>query len=563
MFSRPPFPASPATRKLFLEQLQSREMMAADVVLDWNEEALDTFRALSTNPPAASRALAIMHVAIFDAVNSLERTHRPYAVRPLAPPTASREAAVAAAAHTVLTALFPARADVFDAALTASLAAVPDGLNETAGVTLGNQVANLILDLRSNDGSALSPDFTPGTDPGNWNPTPPANANALLPGWGDVTPFALVSSSQFTPGAPPALTSEEYAAAFEEVKELGDINSTTRTEDQTAIARFWANGGGTSTPPGHLNVLASIVATAKHNTLAQNARLFAMLNVAMADAAIECWEVKYATNFWRPITGIRAADLDDNEATEADPDWTPLLTTPPFPSYASGHSTFSGAAAAVLKSFFKTDNVSFTLPSENEAVADRSFTSFSQAAAESADSRLYAGIHWRFDNEDGLEAGTHIGQYVANRLFRAITTQAATATAGIVDGTLAVFGTDKSEAILVNQIGSSIYVWVGGRKLGKFAKSSVQQISVDARGGNDTVSLALVSLPSTINGGAGRDVIFGGSGADTISGGAGNDFLYGLNGNDTLDGEAGDDWLYGGRGNDTFGPNLGRDRRFQ
>jgi Ca2+-binding RTX toxin-like protein/DNA-directed RNA polymerase specialized sigma24 family protein len=550
----------PSSRRLAFEQLDRRDLMAADVVLDWNETALQAFRTASTPPPIASRALAIMHVAIYDAVNSLERTHQPYEVELFAIPTASREAAVAAAAHEVLVSLFPAQQATFDARLVTSLAAVPDGMNETAGVNLGTAVAEAILASRANDGASTATQYTPGSNPGEWIPTPPANANALLPGWGNVDPFTLTTGNQFTPNGIPALDSAQYAADFEQVKSLGVKEGSTRTADQTNIALFWADGAGTATPPGHINMLASIVATQKGTSLVQNARLFAMLNTALADAAIQCWNVKFGQDFWRPITGIRAADTDGNDATTADATWTPLITTPPFPSYTSGHSTFSGAGAAVLKAFFGTDNVSFTLPSEDPNVPDRSFTSFSQAAEEAAISRLYGGIHWRFDNEDGLTAGQSIGEWVSKRFFRA---EAQTAAAGVVNGTLAIYGTAKADVILVQKLGNVMYVWMTGRQVGKFAASSVQNVSVDARAGNDVVNLALVSQPTSVLGGDGNDTIIGGSGRDLLSGGAGHDYLYGMAGNDHLDGNGGNDWLFGGLGTDTFGPNLGKDRRYQ
>jgi hypothetical protein len=364
--------------------------LAADLVLEWNEVLLDAIRATNMNPPRASRAMAIAHTAIYDAVNAIERTHEVYAVNVLASPLASTEAAVAAAAHAALTRLFPSQTEAFDDNLANSLAAIPDGLAEDLGVELGEEVAAQMLALRAGDGSDVVVPYTPASDPGDWRPTPPANAPALLPNWPDVTPFAMTSGSQFSPNNIPALTSAKYTAAFNEVKSLGSINSATRTADQTNIALFWANGGGTATPGGHLNVLAAIVSEQQRDlSLAENARLFAMLNVALADAAIMSWDAKYDTNFWRPITGIRAADTDGNPNTTADAAWTPLIVTPPFPSYTSGHSSFSGAAAAVLKSFFGRDNIAFTLPSENPAVPSRSFTSFSQAAQESADSRLY------------------------------------------------------------------------------------------------------------------------------------------------------------------------------
>jgi hypothetical protein len=544
-----------------LEQLEPRSLMAADMVLEWNDITLQAFRTASTPPPIASRALAIVHTAIYDAVNAIDRTHDPYAVDVLAAPSTSRDAAVAAAAHRALISLFPAQIATFDAALTASLATVPDGAAENLGVALGMNVANQMLALRAGDGSATTVPYTPGTDPGDWRPTPPANAAALLPQWANLTPFAITSSDQFSPDNIPALTSAEYTAAFNEVKSLGDINSTTRTADQTNIARFWANGGGTSTPPGHLNVLAQIVAEQEGNSLSENARLFAMLNVALADAAIMSWNAKFDTDFWRPVTGIRAADTDGNAATAQDAAWTPLIVTPPFPSYVSGHSSFSGAAAAVLEHFFGTDNIAFTLPSENPLVSDRSYTSFSQAAQESADSRLYGGIHWRFDNEDGLTAGTELGDFVAHNFFQ---TAVAELEVGLVGSTLVVLGTDSADTISVQRKGNLLVVYHGARQVRTFNVATVTAIDIDARGGNDTVTIAsTIATSTTIRGGAGNDKLYGGSGNDTLIGGDGHDYLFGLMGDDTLDGGDGDDWLYGGAGLDTLDGGSGTNQLFQ
>jgi hypothetical protein len=531
------------------------------MVLQWNEITLQAFRAAATPPPIASRALAIVHTAVYDAVNAIDRTHEVYAVDVLAAPSSSREAAVAAAAHGVLLNLFPAQAATFNAALTASLATIPDGAAENLGVALGANVAAQMLALRANDGSATVVSYTPGADPGDWQPTPPANAPALLPQWADLTPFAMNTPSQFSPSGIPALTSEEYTAAFNEVKAIGDINSATRTADQTDIARFWANGGGTATPPGHLNILAQVVAEQEGNSLSENARLFAMLNVALADAAIMCWGAKFATDYWRPITGIRAADTDGNPDTAQDPAWTPLIVTPPFPSYVSGHSSFSGAAAAVLKEFFGTDSIAFTLPSENPAVADRNYTSFSQAAEESADSRLYGGIHWSFDNEDGLTAGTSLGQFVADNFFEAATQGAE---AGLVGTTLVVFGTEGRDSLAVLRVGNNLFVYRGSQKLGTFSASAVAAIDISALGGNDVVQVVgNISTPATIRGGAGDDMLYGGRGNDTLLGEDGHDYLFGLLGNDLLDGGTGNDWLFGGPGLDTLIGGAGRNRLFQ
>jgi hypothetical protein len=583
-------------RRLRLETLERRELLAADMVIDWNNVALNAIRASSTAPPVASRALAIMQTSVYDALNAIDLTSKPYAVDVVALPNTSREAAVAAAAHQVLEVLFASQEATIDAALTASLASIPDGAAETNGVALGQRVANQMLALRANDGSDATVDYTNGTDPGDWQRTPPAFAAPLLPHWGGVQTFGIESAGQFPTSGPPALTSDVYAAAFSEVKELGSLNSALRTADQTNIAKFWASGGGTATPPGHLNMLAQTVSVAQNRTLAENAKLFAMLNVALADAAIACWDAKYDFDFWRPITAIRAADTDGNAATAADPAWQSMLSTPPFPGYTSGHSTFSGAAAEVLKAFFGTDNISFTLDSEDASVPDRSYSSFSQAAEESAVSRLYGGIHFNFDNNDGLAVGRSIGQYVASRLFQETSLPAKS---GLIGDTLVVTGSNAADNISVLRRGRQIVVLAGGVSQ-RYALSQIAAISIDARGGSDRVLIdPFLTIGVTILGGAGNDILFGGGGNDsidggsgkdslfgmagndvllggddndrlhggwgndTLKGGAGNDWLFGELGDDDLDGEADDDWLFGGLGTDLLNGGTGRNRTFQ
>ncbi len=548
-------------RRLFLEQLEPRDLFAADMVIQWNDHILAAIRVDKTPPPKASRNLAIIQASVYDAVNAIDRTHAPYAVDVPALPGTSAEAAIAAAAHRALVALYPAQTATFDAQFTASLATITDGAAETNGVALGNLVADKMLALRANDGSATVVPYAPGTGPGVWIPTPPAFAAALLPQWPKVTPFAMTTGSQFTPHDLPTLTSAEYTADFNEVKDLGSLTSVTRTADQTAIAKFWANGGGTATPPGHLNLMAQAAANSQGNTLSQNARLFAEINVAMADAAIMAWDAKYATNFWRPVTAIQAADTDGNAGTAQDAAWTPLLTTPPFPTYVSGHSSFSGAAAAVLKSFFGRDNIAFTLASEDATVASRSFTSFSEAAQESADSRLYGGIHFRFDNEDGLAAGTKLGAFVAQNFFLA---QEHAPSAGFIGSVLVITGTSRLDSITMFRSGTNLIVQNLGRRLGSFRLSSIAELNIDARGGNDYVHVGkAIRIRSTIFGGDGNDVLFGGGASDSLFGGAGNDFLYGLLGNDQLDGGDGNDWLFGGLGTDTLVGGKGKNRLFQ
>jgi membrane-associated phospholipid phosphatase len=232
-----------------------------------------------------------------------------------------------------------------------------------------------------------------------------------------VTPFAMTNGQQFRPLPPPALDSLQWISDYIQVKELGSVSSATRTVEQTAIARFWADGAGTVTPPGHWNVIAQDVAAQRGNTLEENARLFALLNIAEADAAIVSWDCKYRFDFWRPVTAIRNGDLDPVVETEKDADWTPLLVTPPFPEYTSGHSTFSAAAAVVLAAFFGGD-IPFVTASEDLPGVVRSFSSFSAAAQEAAMSRLYGGIHFASANEAGLSSGVELGAFVSANFLK-------------------------------------------------------------------------------------------------------------------------------------------------
>jgi hypothetical protein len=390
----------------------------ADVVTDWNNAALAAIRAGNTAPPIASRSLAILHASIYDAVNGIARRSEPYLVQSFAPAGASREAAASAAAHKALVNLFPAAASSFDTLHVAILAVIPNGPQKTAGIVWGEFVANQILAARANDGSNAIVPAPGGSGPGVWIPTPPASLPYALPQWGFVAPFAMSSSSQFRPSGPPSLDSEQYGADYNEVKELGALSGSTRTADQTEIALFWADGGGTETPPGHWNSIAQDIATARRNTLEQNARLFALLNIAMADAAICAWDAKYTFHNWRPVTAIRNAETDGNPATDPDIAWNSFIVTPPFPDYVSGHSTFSASAATVLALFYGTDHIGFSTGSDFLPGVIRDFDSFSAAAGEAAVSRVYGGIHFRFASEDGLQAGISIGEWTDSHYLR-------------------------------------------------------------------------------------------------------------------------------------------------
>ena len=398
-------------RALVLITLGATLCAHTDVVTDWNKAALDAIRADRTPPPVASRDLAILHAAIYDAVNGISRAHQAYFVESAVPASALPEAAASAAAHAVLISLFPVNAADFDDLHAATLGAIPDGPQKDMGVKCGKSVAANILAWRAGDGSDAMVDPPSGSGPGEWVPTPPAFAGYLLPQWGDCMPFAIADHSQFRPRGPPSLDSSKWAADYNEVKALGAAVGSTRTPDQTEIAQFWADGAGTETPPGHWNHIAQDVGAAQGNTLQQNARLFALLNIAMADAGMCAWDAKYTYHNWRPVTAIRNGDTDGNPATEPDPAWSSFIVTPPFPDYVSGHSTFSSAAATVLALFYGTDAISFQTGSDFLPGVVRSFSSFSAAASEAADSRVYGGIHFRFASDDGLAAGLSIGEW--------------------------------------------------------------------------------------------------------------------------------------------------------
>jgi membrane-associated phospholipid phosphatase len=337
----------------------------------------------------------------------------------------------------VLVALFPAQQATLDTAYAASLSPIFDTSGKAAGITWGETVADAVLALRANDGSTATVASPLPIGAFWWTPTPPALAPALLSQWPQVTPWAVSNPDHFLNAPPPAPSSADYTRAFNEVKRLGRDAGSARTAEQTRIALFWADGAGTVTPPGHWNIITQGLAIREHFNLSQTAYILALLNIAEADAAIVAWDFKYRYNYWRPVTAIRNAADDGNPATTADTGWSPLLTTPPFPSYISGHSTFSAAAARVLALFFGTDNVAFDTTSDGLPGVTRSFTSFSQAATEAGQSRIYGGIHFQFDNQAGLATGTAIGQEV---YYKALTALAARGPCHVTDTSLCLDG---------------------------------------------------------------------------------------------------------------------------
>ncbi|MFO0939489.1 MAG: phosphatase PAP2 family protein [Pirellulales bacterium] len=412
-----------------------------DAVTAWNTAMLYTVRettnVLSTGvlvkppPPMVAKYMAMVHGAMFDAVNAIKQTYQGYAYTAIASSSASDVAAAATAAYYVAREVYPTDHEkiFWDKTLDEVLATVPDGAPKTVGKIVGQQAATFMISKRANDGSSATSTYQTTDQPGHWQKTPPDFLSPTLPQWGDVTPFGLTSGSQFRPAAPPALNSAEYAAAVDQVMRLGASSSSERTADQTAIAKFWADGGGTATPPGHWNIIASDVSASRNLSLLESARTFALMNFAMADAGITAWDAKYEYDLWRPIDAIRKADTDGNAATVQDVNWSPLLVTPSFPSYTSGHSTFSGAAAAVLSSLFGS-NVSFTAwadpgstgqwppSSDVSTLATRTFTGFTQAAEEAGMSRIYGGIHYSFDNTAGLSSGNSVGNWTIQNLLK-------------------------------------------------------------------------------------------------------------------------------------------------
>jgi hypothetical protein len=388
-------------------------VIRADVVLDWNALMLDCIRVDNSAPTFSTRNLAVLHTAIYDAVNSISRAHQPYRFQLAAPTSCSAEAAVVGAAYEIVTALYPSYADWADDLYEEYLGTAVPGAALTNGLDFGWWIGLLTLDSRSADGANTEVPYIPSDLPGQWQRTPPFFRPPLTPHWGYVDTFCLPNIETFVPGPPPALGSPEYAAALNEVKAIGGKTSAVRTAEQSQIAVFWSDFSYTAMPPGHWHEIAATIAQNRTNTLEDNARMFALISIAQADAAIVCWETKYRYNLWRPITAIQRADEDGNPATDQDGAWDHFLVSPPFPAYTSGHSTFSRASAQVLAQFYGTDKIAFTAASDSLPGVYRSFDSLTECADEIGMSRIYGGIHFQFDNVEGKRCGQKIGDYVS------------------------------------------------------------------------------------------------------------------------------------------------------
>ena len=387
----------------------------ADEVSDWNRIMLD---ALLVPPavaaPLAPRPAAIVQAAVFDAVNGIERRYTPIHVIPAAPPGASPRAAAVQAAYASLLRLFSSQKATLDQKRTISLIGISSGTaaehseSIERGIEWGQTVADEIWAWRSSDGFAnAQPPFLGGLAPGEWQPTPPGFASGLAPQLAHVTPWAIPSPSQFRPAGPPSLTSGQYTTDFEETKTMGSLSSSSRTSDQTLYSRFWQSAN----PADFWDPVATSISAEHHLNLSENARLLALLNIGLADAVIGCWDAKYTYDSWRPITAIQLAGTDGNPATTADPTWTPLIVTPPFPEYPSAHSCVSGAAGRILSTYFGEDT-QFSVSSDGMPGVVRYFSSFSMALQEIKNARVFGGIHFRTACDDGQALGTEIGDYI-------------------------------------------------------------------------------------------------------------------------------------------------------
>jgi hypothetical protein len=390
-------------------------------VVQWNKALLVIVRIHGAQPATVhpTHSFALMHAAMYDAVNSIRTTHEPYLVDlPGVSTTASQDAATAAAAHEILAQLYPSFQSSLDGQLQQSLAEIPDGPDKQEGISVGQRVADLILILRSNDGSSAVPlHYTFGTAPGDYQSTPPNfPAQPQFTQWQRVTPFALEGASQFRPGPPPALTSDAYSSAFNEVRTFGIQNGSVSSPDKALSGKFW-NGA----IQNYWNEIAQTAALGHGLTTAQSARLFALLNLTMADGVIAFYDAKYTYNFWRPVTAIRAADTDRNPDTTPDTNWLPGVgNTPPDPSYPGAHAVISAAASAVLKSVLRQDRFSFAVTSEVLLGVERSFDSFSDAAEEATFSRIFAGVHFRFDLTAGHRLGRQVADFVLDHFLKSV-----------------------------------------------------------------------------------------------------------------------------------------------
>lgn len=380
----------------------------SDVIMDWNAraDAIAVEKQLPNAPNA--RGQAMLHIAMFEAVNAIDRRYAPYKLNLSVDRAASREAAAAAAAYDVLLALHPDKKPDLDAALAASLAGITDGEARSKGVELGKQAAAGIIALRTNDGSNTPEDYRPATTAGVYVPTTmPIESTSSK-----IRPFAMTSASQFRAAPPPALTSETWTRDFNEIREIGSLASARRTAEQTTIARFWFFTG-----PRTYNTIVRQIASNRKMDLVDCARLYALTAIAGADAFIAVFEAKYTYNFWRPVTAIRNADHTSNPATPREASWQPLGTTPMHPEYPCAHCIVASAIATVLQHIVGNEVDEITLTSPTAAGVTRKWTRLQDYSNEVSNARIYAGFHYRFSAEAGKDMGKKIGDLAVTTLM--------------------------------------------------------------------------------------------------------------------------------------------------
>jgi hypothetical protein len=383
-------------------------------VVDWNHELITILGTAGAQPATVhpTRSFAILQAAEYDAVVSITHAAPPYLFSVPAPRGARSDAAADQAAHDVLAALYPAQKSGLDQMLAGQLAAIPDGRGKQQGIEVGASVAKSLVGLRSTDGSAvIPPPFVPGTQPGDYRPTPPNFPAPVFTNWGTITPFVLDSGSQFRPPAPPPITGNAYAHALNQVKSLGQDTSTTRTADQTTQARFW----GASPIWNTWNEVAQKLAVARHATLERTVTVFENLDLTLADATIALYDAKYHYLVWRPVTAIELGNTIGNPGITGDPTWLPFAVTAADPSYTGAHATISEAAATVLAAFYG-DHQQLTVTSDGDPGVTRSFDSLQAAANEATLSRLFAGQHTMIDLVAGQHLGHRVAQFVLNHL---------------------------------------------------------------------------------------------------------------------------------------------------
>ena len=380
-----------------------------DAVLDWNEVALARVIAAKQLPPDGARTMAMVHIGIFDAVNAVKNRYTSYFFKGHAPAGTSAEAAIAAAAHTILTKLFSDQAAPLESAYAASLAKIANGPGKTSGIELGRRIGAECLEMRVGDGTGASNSYRPKTSAGVYVST----ALPVSPEWATVKPFFMNDSAQFRPGPPPALASAQWARDYNEIKELGALQSTTRTGEQSDIARFWTITGAPSWNP----VVRSLAAS-NRLSLIDNARLFALVNIAATDAFIAVFDAKYEYNFWRPITAIRNGDIDGNDATSLDAKWLPLVDTPLHPEYPCAHCITAGAIGSVLEAQFGTGQVpTIEMVSPTAPGITRRWTRIGDYVKEVNHARIWGGVHYRYSTEVGEAMGRQIGTLAVKRVL--------------------------------------------------------------------------------------------------------------------------------------------------